>query len=70
MPAHQTTNHSCRVYWGTHGCRLERGHKGFHECDCCICENKEHTHEVIDNIVCVAKYPYYGPNTKFYGEDA
>jgi hypothetical protein len=24
----------CRVYWGTHGCRFARGHKGQHECDC------------------------------------
>lgn len=23
----------CRVYWGSHGCKLERGHRGPHRCD-------------------------------------
>ena len=23
----------CRVFWGSHGCELERGHKGAHQCD-------------------------------------
>lgn len=23
---------TCRVYWGSHGCRLPRGHDGQHEC--------------------------------------
>jgi hypothetical protein len=24
----------CRVYWGSHGCDLERGHDGQHVCGC------------------------------------
>lgn len=24
----------CRVYWGSHGCRFERGHHGPHACEC------------------------------------
>lgn len=24
----------CRVYWGSHGCDKERGHKGPHACRC------------------------------------
>lgn len=23
----------CRVYWGSHGCNLQRGHDGEHRCD-------------------------------------
>lgn len=23
----------CRVYWGSHGCQLDRGHEGPHRCD-------------------------------------
>ena len=57
----------CRVYWGSHGCDLERGHTAHHECGCCECENHEEDHETYG---CVGKYPYYGENTKFYGEDA
>ena len=37
-------NNICRVYWGSHGCQLERGHEGTCECSCCMCDN-EHTHE-------------------------
>ena len=64
----------CRVYWGSHGCQLERGHEGTCECSCCIC-GEEHSHETIvddtfGSIVCVAKAPYYGSDTWFYGEDA
>jgi hypothetical protein len=55
----------CRVYWGSHGCRFLRNHEGNCECDCCTCSRKWKCEED-----CVAKYPYYGPNTKFYGEDA
>jgi hypothetical protein len=50
---------SCRVYWGSHGCDLERGHK-----DDCECGN----HPGSDPC-CVGKAPYYGPQTRFYGED-
>jgi hypothetical protein len=62
----------CRVYWGSHGCHLERGHDPDCECDCCECEN--HPDPDPDNPgcapSCVAKAPYYGPETRFYGEDA
>jgi hypothetical protein len=55
----------CDVYWGTHGCQLARGHKGHCECWCCDCEN----HQPDNDDGCVGKYPYYGPNTRFYGND-
>ena len=61
----------CQIYWGSHGCDLERGHDGPHECDCCECPGGFHTDQPDDeDVVCVAKPPYYGPDTKFYGEDA
>jgi hypothetical protein len=55
----------CRVYWGSHGCDLERGHDGHHFCNCCECTN----HPDPDSG-CVGAYPYYGPETNFYGDDA
>ena len=64
-------NPPCRVYWGSHGCRLDFGHDGHHECGhgddyvCCECVN----HPDLDSG-CVAKFPYYGPATRFYGEDS
>jgi hypothetical protein len=64
----------CRVYWGSHGCRHPRGHSAEvpHECDCCECE--QHPDPDPDNVdgaaSCVAKPPYYGEGTLFYGEDA
>ena len=61
MMAEQT----CRVFWGTHGCRLERGHHGPHFCVCCKCV----THPDTDTG-CVGTAPYYGSITAFYGEDA
>ncbi len=65
-------NHStegCRVYWGSHGCKFEPGHDGPHECDCCECD--EHLGIELDpDSGCVAKPPYYGAETHFYGEDA
>jgi hypothetical protein len=66
----------CRVYWGSHGCDLERGHSGAHECDCCDCPAGRHNGvdapELVDDqgVFCVAKAPYYGNRTVFYGEDA
>lgn len=59
----------CRVYWGSHGCRFERGHEGPHECDCCDCDNHPDDPETL-GYLCVAKPPYYGSDTNFYGEDA
>jgi hypothetical protein len=58
---------SCRVYWGSHGCDLERGHPGgrkAHDCGCCDCE-----HHPDKDSGCVGRYPFYGWRTRFYGED-
>jgi hypothetical protein len=30
--AWKAKDHPCRVYWGTHGCRKQRGHLGNHRC--------------------------------------
>lgn len=60
----------CRVYWGSHGCVYERGHDGRHKCGCCNCADHEKDHELEPGLVCVGAYPYYGPDTEFYGEDA
>jgi len=54
----------CRVYWGSHGCELARSHEGDCDCGCCGCAN----HPDPDSG-CVGKAPYYGPETRFYGED-
>ena len=61
----------CRVYWGSHGCHHPRGHPPNvpHECDCCECPDHPH-HPEEDDWTCVAKPPYYGEDTLFYGEDA
>jgi hypothetical protein len=56
----------CRVYWGSHGCHLERGHPADVPCRCdCECV----IHPDPDSG-CVCAWPYYGPDTNFYGEDA
>lgn len=60
---------ACRVYWGSHGCRFERGHDGPCECSCCECGGEHTDQPDADGVSCVAKPPYYGPETKFYGED-
>lgn len=57
----------CEVYWGSHGCRFKRGHEGLCECDCCECPR--HTGLSMELRGCVAKSPYYGPETRFYGAD-
>lgn len=56
----------CRVFWGSHGCHRPRGHppEVSHSCDCCECPGE------ACEPSCVAKPPWYGPETKFYGEDA
>lgn len=54
----------CRVYWGSHGCCRPGGHDGDHWCSCCDCDD----HPDHDSG-CVAGPPYYGPETKFYGDD-
>lgn len=63
----------CRVYWGSHGCKLERGHDGPHLCSCTDDPGIDpETKEYIDDPGCfnVGAPPYYGPETRFYGEDA
>ena len=57
----------CRVYWGSHGCSMERGHEG--DCDCGCCDCGERHPDAGDGVLCVARAPYYGPGTRFYGED-
>ncbi len=62
----------CRVYWGSHGCKLERGHDGPHLC-CCAVKNWQDFpdgYEDKDGVLNVGAPPYYGPDTRFYGEDA
>ena len=56
----------CRVFWGSHGCAHPRGHAPEipHACDCCECKDPG------CKPSCVAKPPYYGLDTRFYGEDA
>jgi hypothetical protein len=56
----------CQVFWGSHGCMHDAGHPDEipHECDCCTCSG------LTCNPSCVAKPPYYGPDTNFYGADA
>lgn len=66
---------SCRVYWGSHGCHLERGHDGPHVCICASDDEGQYnpkTREYYDAPNCfnVGAAPYYGPETRFYGEDA
>ena len=64
----------CEVYWGSHGCHEPKGHPPEvpHACDCCTCAS--HPDPDPDNPnsepSCVAKPPYYGPSTLFYGDDA
>lgn len=63
----------CRVYWGSHGCKLERGHDGPHLCECADDPGVDPvTREYIEDrqVVNVGAPPYYGPDTKFWGEDA
>jgi hypothetical protein len=59
----------CRVYWGSHGCAYERGHGGPCECECCACLDHVANPYDDEGVLCVAKPPYYGPQTGFYGED-
>lgn len=73
-PAPPPPTPGCRVYWGSHGCHRPRGHDPELPCECCCCECESHPDPDPDNPnsepSCVAKPPYYGPDTHFYGEDA
>lgn len=53
----------CRVYWGSHGCALPRGHVGDHICGCAWKDTQP-------GVANVGAPPYYGAGTHFYGEDA
>jgi hypothetical protein len=65
----------CEVFWGSHGCNLEKGHEGFHRCCCTDPEEGEVIDPVtrtyvggeMDGVLNVGTWPYYGPETKFYG---
>ena len=62
----------CRVYWGTHGCHLPRGHDGPHLCDCAYDEGVDPcTRRYPDGTVNVGAPPYYDlpEGTHFYGPD-
>lgn len=59
------TTEGCDTFWGSHGCQFLHGHEGPCECHCCQCVN----HPDPDSG-CVAKPPYYGPETRFSGADA
>lgn len=50
----------CRVYWGSHGCCRPRGHQGPHLCLSCRDDDEDGW---------VGAPPYYGTETRFYGED-
>ena len=56
----------CDTFWGSHGCQLERGHDGHHNC-CCECVDHPDP-----GSLCVGTHPYYGPSvpTYFFGADA
>lgn len=68
----------CRVYWGSHGCDLGFGHEGYCRCECAVsrCEEDFCGEEVGGWCIAgecsanVGAYPYYGDDTRFYGEDA
>lgn len=60
----------CRVYWGSHGCELERGHDGPHICECAHDDDYDPVTRLdADGVRNVGAPPYYGEGTKFYGED-
>lgn len=66
----------CRVYWGSHGCALPRGHADGpdgtpHLCECALDGDYDpETRLDADGVKNVGGPPYYGPETRFYGEDA
>lgn len=66
----------CRVYWGSHGCNLARGHEGPHRCSCADDDDMDCdplTRIILrgdgEGCLSVGAFPYYGPETNFYGED-
>lgn len=62
----------CRVYWGSHGCMLERDHDGPHICSCAPRGALERGYLTADERADgnVGAPPYYSEATNFWGEDA
>lgn len=57
----------CPVFWGSHGCDLERYHTGLHWCrSCCRTDEEEHVagHVTAPDSYgwdgCAGSWPYYG----------
>ena len=74
VPETQVSTDLCRVYWGSHGCSLPRGHTGPHLCECydpsLPIDPETGQHVDADDCLNVGGPPYYGPDTHVYGEDA
>ncbi len=53
----------CKVYWDSQACYLSPGHEGPHVCnpECAAIPPEDGG---------AGRPPYYGPETRFYGEDA
>lgn len=66
------SDYYCEVYWGSHGCKFKRGHAGPHVCDCAVDNWHDYPNGYIDEdgVHNVGAPPYYGPDTRFYGDDA
>jgi hypothetical protein len=61
----------CRTYWGSHGCVRDRGHRGRHRCDCTPRWAAIVPWRIrLRTWGWVGLYPYYGPGTELWGEDA
>jgi hypothetical protein len=59
----------CDVNWGSRGCMKPRGHPEPCECECCECGHHPYPYWPYTGVLCVARSPYYGPDTQFYGDD-
>jgi len=63
----------CGICWGSHGCKLERGHEGPHLCCCAVPDWKDYIdqggYEDEEGVLNVGAPPYYGPETYFYGDE-
>lgn len=54
----------CDVFWGSHGCSLEPGHKGPCRCITPFYDEDGNVNEMYSAGVCAP--PYYGPETEFF----
>lgn len=69
---------ACRVYWGTHGCCLPRGHEAMgigHFCECAWWWDQPQdaaarASDAAEGIYNPGAPPHYGKHTGYYGEDA